>query len=152
MCCAAPPPLALRKPRWGLRSLELLGSVPLASCSSLCLPQSTLQILSLFCMYRNMKRLESNLLERSHYYNLPMSVCHQHSFPISASVIPTSLCYTLATLNYCFSNIPSLFTSQAFAYPISSVRHITLTLFQPPRQTLTILLNSVPRSHIQILF
>lgn len=98
-------------------------------------------------MYCDMKRLECNEL-RNHYYKFSMTVCPQHIFLASDSIIPTYMCYTLATVNYYLSNTPSAFTPQVLAYTISSVSDVTLVLLQPLRQTLTILQDSVPRSHM----
>lgn len=93
-------PLALRKTTWSLWWLELPGWVPPTSWSILCLPQSTLQILSFFYMYCDMKRLESKEL-RNYYYSFLMIVYHQHTSPTPDLVIPTCVCYTFATMNYC---------------------------------------------------
>lgn len=94
-----------------------------------------------------MKRLESNEL-RNHYYNFSMTVCLSHTFPASDLVISTYMCYTIATLNYYFSNSPSSSTPQALAYTISSVSDIIPVLLQSPRQSLTTLPDSVSRSHM----
>lgn len=145
------PPLALRKVGGGVGWRGCGDWSTRAGClpppAAFCLPKSILQILSLSSMYCDMKRLECNEL-RNHYYNFSMTVCPQHIFLASDSIIPTYMCYTLATVNYYLSNTPSAFTPQVLAYTISSVSDVTLVLLQPLRQTLTILQDSVPRSHM----
>lgn len=145
------PPLALRKAgRGGLGGgVVVNGALGLGASHLLqhCLPKSILQILSLFSMYCDMKWLECSEL-RNHYYNFPMTVRPKHTFLPSDSIIPTSMCYTLATMNYYLSNTPSAFTPRVLAYTISSFSDVTLVRLQPLRQTLTILQDSVPRSHM----
>lgn len=70
--------------------LEHLSWVPPTSCSILCLPKSTPQILSLFFMDHDMKRLGSYEL-RNHYYNFPMTVCQQHQYLSSIRLGSSSL-------------------------------------------------------------
>lgn len=74
-----------------------------------------------------MKRLESKEL-RNYYYSFLMIVYHQHTSPTPDLDIPTCVCYTFATMNYCFSDTPSSSTLQAFTYTISSARVVISVL------------------------
>lgn len=109
--------------------------MPPISCSSSIYPRAHYK-----CYYFSVC---TKAWKRNNNYNLLTTACHQHTSPASDLVIPTYMCYTLATLNNYFSNTPLIpEVNNLFLFCIYSYEQISSLPFFPPSLQMPSILRS----------